>query len=924
MTNGTSNIWPYPGSRWWKFDFHTHTPASSDYGKGANQEALKNISPEEWLLKFMEAEVDCVAVTDHNSGEWVDDLKGTLNSMEQNEHPDYRPLHLFPGVEITCHDGTHVLAIFDCSEGKSEVISLLGAVGYKGDYGASNVTADLPTIKVIRKVHELGGIAIPAHVDSPSGLWKSKGNSLASILEDEDLLAVEIADSGSTPPEIYRQKKLQWSQVLGSDSHHPDGTAGPKYPGSHFTWVKMSKPTLEGLRLALLDGKGISIKRSDEGDFDPFQTPKNFIERIQIKSAQFMGNGSPEILKLSPWYNALIGGRGTGKSTIVHALRLGYRRDDELEPLGEMSAPYQQFKNFVEPARGRYGRGALREETEIALGLQMEGAINALRWRSDGKGDVVWEQDDEGGWRASDSQFITAERFPVRILSQGQIAAIAEGGRQALLNIIDDAASVGDLHQRLRESTQTYFTQRARLREMYGRMAEEPELKRRLAELKRKLSALENSQHTTVLKGHQRALRQEREIDLTLDQLQSAPGYIRSATENLLLDDWSGDIFDPETDKDMISWKGGADKLILDAKQAIEKIAQELEKKVEAHVGDERLKQWRQRSADAKQAYEKLQEKLAEEGVDEPEAFGQMAHQRQLLEGQLKEIEQLKKDYERLKGENEGQWLQILHDRKEITQARQQFVQTTLHENNFVRMEIVQFGFDEINIKASFRKMIEDYDHFESDILDTKDGIPQGGLAHEIASADDKQSVLTDIKSRLIDIDEGLGGHFRNYLERRLEKPEFEDHIQCWFPDDDIRVEYSRPGKDQDWTDIHQGSQGQRSAALLAFLLAFGDEPLILDQPEDDLDNHLIYELIVRQIRENKLRRQLIIVTHNPNVVVNGDAEMVHAFDFQNGQCQVVNKGSLQEKDLREEVCKIMEGGREAFSRRWARLGKEI
>ena len=131
-------------------------------------------------------------------------------------------------------------------------------------------------------------------------------------------------------------------------------------------------------------------------------------------------------------------------------------------------------------------------------------------------------------------------------------------------------------------------------------------------------------------------------------------------------------------------------------------------------------------------------------------------------------------------------------------------------------------------------------------------------------------------------------------------------------------------GDGRDWSAITQGSQGQRSAALLAFLLAFGDEPLVLDQPEDDLDNHLIYELIVRQIRENKRRRQLIIVTHNPNVVVNGDAEMVHAFGFGGGQCRVVERGALQEKAVREEVCRVMEGGREAFSRRWARLGREV
>ena len=110
---------------------------------------------------------------------------------------------------------------------------------------------------------------------------------------------------------------------------------------------------------------------------------------------------------------------------------------------------------------------------------------------------------------------------------------------------------------------------------------------------------------------------------------------------------------------------------------------------------------------------------------------------------------------------------------------------------------------------------------------------------------------------------------------------------------------------------------------MLAFLLAHGEEPLILDQPEDDLDNHLIYDLVVRQIRENKLRRQIIVVTHNPNIVVNGDAEMIHALDFQRGQCVVDQAGALQDTKMREKICDIMEGGRQAFNRRYRRLGSE-
>ena len=97
-----SNQWPYPGSRWWKFDFHTHTPASKDTNGWQQAIGTPNeLTPENWLLKYMAAEIDCVAVTDHNSGAWVDTLKTAYAQMKAQPPTGFRELTLFPGVEIS-------------------------------------------------------------------------------------------------------------------------------------------------------------------------------------------------------------------------------------------------------------------------------------------------------------------------------------------------------------------------------------------------------------------------------------------------------------------------------------------------------------------------------------------------------------------------------------------------------------------------------------------------------------------------------------------------------------------------------------------------------------------------------------------------------------------------------------------------------
>jgi len=146
------------------------------------------------------------------------------------------------------------------------------------------------------------------------------------------------------------------------------------------------------------------------------------------------------------------------------------------------------------------------------------------------------------------------------------------------------------------------------------------------------------------------------------------------------------------------------------------------------------------------------------------------------------------------------------------------------------------------------------------------------------------------------------------------------DRIEAWFPEDSLDVQYNATGEGDRFLSIEEGSPGQRTAALLAFLLSYGHEPLILDQPEDDLDNLLIYDLIVMQLRNMKRRRQIILVTHNANIVVNGDSEMIIALAPHEGQTIKECYGSLQNQRVRDTICSIMEGGSGAFKDRYRRI----
>lgn len=939
MTVNQDHNWQYPGSRWWKFDFHTHTPASEDYGRGKDQLSLRQISPQDWLLNFMRAGIDCVAVTDHNSADWVDQLKEAYVELEQEQAPDFRPLHLFPGVEITADGNIHILAIFDTDRSSADVTTLLGAVGYHGERGASDVAANSAPIRVVEAITDAGGIPILAHVDRPAGAWRLAGNTLVPLLDYSGLFAMEVVDITSENPELYRQRKLSWAEILGSDSHHPTGGSDDRFPGSHYTWVKMERPSLEGLRLALLDGAGFSIRRSDDTPpFNPAALPEHFVEKIEIIDAQYIGQGQPAKLEFSPWLNALVGGRGTGKSTVVHALRLVSRRETELQNLDEHSEPRATFERFNRIPEFRADNGGLKITTRVIWTLTRDGLQYRVNWPNDNN-QVVVEEKEGKNWKPAGVQTVTQTRFPLRIFSQGQISALAGENQQALLQVIDEAAEVTKLKTELEQSQQALFTLRSRIRELDSKLERKDQLIVEQEDVERKLKRFEEAGHTDVLKSYRLRNRQSKEADRQFDVAQEIIDNIEAAAEKLQTEDLPESLFDEHSDEErqVIQIMEALATAVRKAAKELGDSAQRLRNAIVTQREDLARSSWQTAVQKSTSDYDSLVKTLQEEGVTDPNEYSRLAQDRQRIDSDLKRLASIKQERDRLVKQSGSQLEQVFEARRAVSNARDNFLADTLAENDFVSIRNQIYGNDPLVIEQSLRQIINiTDDRFQGDILVMEDGRASKGIVADMLKElpeepESRKSVIEErinnLKSRIKFTCLGNGqfnGHFNNFLKREFEQnPGFLDVVLTWFPEDGLQVEYSRRGDGADFQPITQASAGQRSAAMLAFLLAYGKEPLVLDQPEDDLDNHLIYDLIVRQIRENKLKRQIIVVTHNPNIVVNGDAEMLHALDFKEGQCRVVQSGSLQQENVREEVCRVMEGGREAFKRRYRRLGRE-
>ena len=915
-----SAAWDWAGAKWWKFDFHNHTSAPDDYGKGPEQAQHKQISHKNWLLNHMRQGIDCVAVTDHNSGAWIDPLKQALQELASEGHPDYRPLYLFPGVEITVQGNIHILAIFNPGKTTSDIDSLLGAVKYRATKGKSDGCSECSAVEVIDEIARSVGLAIPAHVNQANGLFTvCTGNTLEQVLDNKCVFAMEVTDLAQAKPQLYISKNLNWAEVLGTDSHHPSGTGGQRYPGSHFTWVKMSEPSYEGLRLALIDG-ALSLKRSDCFNGDPNTHGELAIESILVDDAKYLGRGQAFSCQLNPWLNTIIGGRGTGKSTSLEFLRIALKRKEEIP-----KSLKEEFTKYSQTSRSRQDEGLLTDSTKITIGFRKDGGRFRITWSNADNRYAIEEETAPGTW--SDSEGDIAQRFPLRIYSQKQIFELAKHP-QALLQVVDDAPAVNhrDWQLEWEELVSKYLSIRAQEREVQAGLQEESVIKGQLGDVKRKLEVFEKAGQADVLKAYQLRQNQSKAIDSWEKTWEGSAEQVRGI---------SGRLLPPELDSQHFDVGNADDKELIDAAAGIRATFEKLQNEMNsiAQRIDDAKSVWNQarpsleiskKITTANQEYNDLLGQLSAAGAGDPSAYGVLVKQWQDLEEKLKGFNKKRETLAQHQKSAEECLAKLHEHRAKITKLREDFLKDTLVGNSYVQINVIPFG-NKITVEEEFRNLIDRGNGgFDRDIgaVDGDEGLLATLTQKSSKTMEEK---ITELKSFLRGIylndpavvvkakDKRFVAHIQGLAPERI------DRILCWYPEDSLDVRYSL--KDgESFKPVEQGSPGQKTAALLAFILSYGNEPLVLDQPEDDLDNHLIYDLIVTQLREIKQKRQVLVVTHNANIVVNGDAENVIVLDVSSGQTQIVIQGGLQEPSIRDEICRVMEGGKEAFDQRYKRI----
>lgn len=902
----------WPGSRWWNCDFHVHTPASHDFQSSP--------TAEDWVRAAIQNGLHVVAATDHNTGDWIFRLQQACVSLGS-------PLVVFPAVELTVGSGIHLLAIFDVTRGGDSVTALLGAASISDiQKGKDTACSPLSLVDAMKAASERGALCVLAHATDQNGCLNKEGpgQTLIQDLTSKHLHAIEINN-----PNADLEKYIDGSMsayvrdhgvlavLRGSDAHSIADI------GSKSTWIKMSRPTLDGLCLAFADG-GMSVVPADDPDFNPNTYAETIIESVEVLKAKYIGQKLPFVLNLNPWLNCIIGGRGTGKSSLVEFLRIALDRETEIP-----RRLLQDFQEFKKVPASRDDQGLLTDETEITVVYRKADSRFRAHWRQVDDKRTLEVQSGDGTWTAADGTI--TQRLPVRLFSQKQVFELASSP-ESLLSIVDDSPTVkfSDWSAEWNTLETLFLELRAKARTLRVTLQEESRLRGESDDIARKLTVYEKADHGALVQRQQR-------FDLQSKHLASWSSPTRSLLTNVrtLLDNHTVLSLSDETFSDENSDEAGIKAIITEGNDLISQSIAALEAVVsEMSTALSTIEQnidnasWAKAKAQADEKYQVFVEKLAEAGVGNPDEYKALVVRKKELDERLAHLEQVRSELIEAEKQAEDAKKDVYKHRQDLITRRISFLNEVISDNPHVQMAVRPYG-DMFAAEAQFRHLInKEGSLFQSDICSdnmTTGLIPDLYANYDMDKPDVVEAALAKVRQSLCAIHLKQPStltirdqRFANYIQTL--QPEALDRLEIWFPPDTLQVRYRSNTPNADFKPIEQGSPGQKTAAILAFLLSYGTEPIILDQPEDDLDGHLIYDLIVTQLRSNKLRRQLVVVTHNANIVVNGDAEYVVSLDVRRGQTRIHKHGGLQERDVRDEICRVMEGGRVAFENRYRRI----
>jgi|CXWL01.1.fsa_nt_gi ABC-type lipoprotein export system ATPase subunit len=833
------------------------------------------------LAKCQQLEIDVVGIADHGSVVSLDKLRETLRAGG---------IVVFPGFEIASTEKIHMVCLFSEDTSRDQLNRHLGMLG-AGD-GSAVAPSSFGCLELAKKIHEIGGFWYAAHVTGSNGLLRlyQDGGGLVHVWRDDSCVRVaQIPGPVSSLEEKYRDivenrdaayhRDRLITVINARDVTCPEDLA---HAGAS-SWVKMTRPSFEAFKVAFLDPESrirLSLASEPHGVLESMRIHGGYLDGLQAHFSDHL--------------NALIGGRGTGKSTLVECLRYAL----ELPPKGKQALKLHQ--DIVRENLGRYA-GSVELTVRSAAHHGRRFAIS----RRFGEPPIVRLES------GAVSQQTPRDLLPqIEVYGQNEIFELAQDGpsRVRLLERFlppdHSGAEQLDLFRRkLADNAQRLVKARTELDELAERVGRLPRLGEQLKGFQE--LGIEAKLAKTPLFARERQLveRVAQEIDRLARGIE---GLGESLPDLTFLSD---NALEGLPDASLLAAVRGV------LNQLHDRVVQHQSAVREALVAGNaalapRLNAWRAAMEAGERELEgaltSLPNMAGKTGREVGAAYRQLTQEIE----RIKPLGTKKESLEQLLRSLDQERASLIAELSDLRRARTTKLQAAVASLN-----------QRLKGKLRVELRVEgDRGRLREFLAECRlEGVGEKRLAwvedQDVAPLALARSVREGVERLAADfgitpvVAEALAKlPYSKVLE--LEAIELTDQVKI-----ELNVAH---GKAEQYKDLARLSTGQQCTAVLHLLLLANPDPLVVDQPEDNLDNAFIAERIVRELRDAKTRRQFLFSTHNANIPVFGDAEWIGVLTASedHGRIEPGHQGSIDVTYIREQAAEILEGGRAAFTQR--------
>lgn len=915
------------GAHFFNCDFQVHTPRDNQWhGLEAVTDEERNKYADEFVKACREKKINAVAITDHHDlvfYKYIKEAAKRETDDNGNIIEDGNQLVVFPGMELT-------LSTPPC-----QAILLLDPSLTEDDF--NNVLAKLSIEKVGENVSKLGAVVRinDSAINNLNDLCK-KLDDLPS-LKNKYILLPNVSSKGSDTilrqgyQEIYKGMKCiagyvdgkkkdddSWkNKINGGDPNYGNKSIAVIQTsdnrnrnftelGTATSWIKWSIPTTEALRQAFL------AKESRVFDEEP-RLPNQWIETIDISDSKFFGSMH---INFNQQYNAIIGGRGTGKSTILEYIRWSLYDEiiyDDDNPID------MKRKRIIETLTGN-----------IKVVFYNDGVRYVLKRDKDGSKPLLKIGDSE--FEETEVEFIK-KIFPLQSYSQKQLSSVSNNTQEIdrLLNMNEhEKEDIDNEIQQTREIIKNKYEEVIK----YNNYIKDKNIllsqKNSLIEQKKQL----NSSLINITPDQKEIIAQKEKYIYNGNMVNQIIQKFSSITDKL------SDLKKIEISKNYGTepkeindfWKTNSTEIIDTEKAINEQVEMLILLKAQIENCVNKIStSWTKEEEKYLKIYkeidgENIKNKLTLEKIlNIDKEINKIDISIEEIEQKIQDSGDCKEEYKKAK----EKWYE-LHD-KNIELSQQECSRINELSNGYIYSE-VEKKLNEDKTISILKKMFQGTRISEekcrgiiSQINKQNEVIKNWiDMLEEISSLinSEKDTDVATITTKILSA-AGVNAKEKELIRERIENEQIVNLI-CKKVEFEKSLKYVVNRKDDEKILFENASAGQQATALLYILLNQEGEPLLIDQPEDDIDSNAITE-IIKLIWNCKKNRQIIFTSHNANMVVNGDAELILVCDYRDdGNFSLGNikvEGAIDDLNVKKEITTIMEGGERAFKLRQAKYG---